>query len=527
MGAAQGDSPQEAIDRALKATYATTALGQPTVRDDPYGIEKRKRMDEAARDFEAGLTDAAEQMTSEERERALANEAASIGDKLAAIAVDRRRRPEVYDEILRAYVAPDRSPIQPRVLRTPGLRPEHASETYRLAWEFSLLMPASPAKHRSAEALGAIGNPASAITLVHAAKVGAREGILEALARMPSRPAGEGALEVLAIATEQWPLAAGLQELYGDWPSVFFEMVLRLPPARRSAWLDVTRDMEKTSPAVDRLSRGLRAHVSIQRALEGTRVTRALVEATVQDPRDAEERLAQASREVDTALAAAAEQMTPSELAAALERETSSIEAKLAAIAADRAHRPHAYDEIHRTYVTRSRPLASSPPLDAKHATETYRLPWELLILTPGPRDASPGYEVRAAQALGAIGNPASAVTLLHAFDVNTDEKVPLTERVQAAQRLALDALAQMPSRPAAEAIATALRHGESYKNARYPEGKDWDPLAYVLASITKMPPRTRAAWVAALRLPGEAQDPPALQPFARELRARLEIDAH
>jgi hypothetical protein len=526
MGAAQGGSAEQAIDRALKATYVPTVLVQRTGRDDPYGTQERKSMEQAARDFEEGLAHAAEQMTSEERELALANEAASIEGKLAAIAVDRRRHPEIYDEIMRSYVDPDWGPIQPRVMQTPVLRPEHVSEAYRLAWEFSLLMPASQAKHRAAEALGAIGNPASAITLLHACKVGARAGVLEALARMPSRAAGDAALEVLAIATEQWPLAADLQELYGDWPSMFFEMVGRLPLAKQSAWLEVARELQKTSPAFDQFSRGLRARLSIQRALEATRVTRPRLEATVQDSRDVEERLDQASRDLDAALAAAAEQMTPSELAAALGRETASIEAKLAAIAADRARRPHAYDEIQRTYVTRIQPLASAPPLEAKHVTEAYRLPWELLILTPGPRDASPGHEIRAAQALGAIGNPASAVTLLHAFDVSTDDKVPLTERVQAAQRLALDALAEMPSRPAAEAIATALRHGESYTDARYPEGKDWNPTAHVVATIAKMPQAKRAAWLAALRLPGEAEDPPAVQPFARALRARAGIDA-
>jgi hypothetical protein len=80
-----------------------------------------------------------------------------------------------------------------------------------------------------------------------------------------------------------------------------------------------------------------------------------------------------------------------------------------------------------------------------------------------------------------------------------------------------------MPSRPAAEAIATALGHGESYLVGR--ERKDWNPTAYIVDKIAQMPQAKRAAWLAALR--EEPQDTPRIQPFARDLLARLAVGDH
>lgn len=102
---------------------------------------------------------------------------------------------------------------------------------------------------------------------------------------------------------------------------------------------------------------------------------------------------------------------------AMVESETSSIEAKLVAIALYRSQHRDLFDEITSRYVatapTGSR-SGNSPSIVARDASEPYRLIWEYYLLTPLPAGAAPGYRQRAYEALAELGNGRSAFVLGH-----------------------------------------------------------------------------------------------------------------
>lgn len=102
------------------------------------------------------------------------------------------------------------------------------------------------------------------------------------------------------------------------------------------------------------------------------------------------------------------------------------IRAKLIVIAWDARQRPQIYQEIEQEYVYFvARPLAqvfSSHELEDKHATETYRLAWEYLLLSPAFPTGVEKYDLRAERALERIQNNASIVTLMTMFATTTVE---------------------------------------------------------------------------------------------------------
>ena len=95
--------------------------------------------------------------------------------KLVAIAWDRKQRPDLYREIDDAYITAQehrRTHNDRRAVQAPLLQTQHATETYRLTWEFFLLRPRLPScialyDHRAAEALARLKSEKSLTTLVH------------------------------------------------------------------------------------------------------------------------------------------------------------------------------------------------------------------------------------------------------------------------------------------------------------------------------------------------------------------------
>jgi hypothetical protein len=509
LSAAEKSPWHEAIESALSATYRAHP-----VRSAGDDFARRER---AGREFDDALRAAFQRIQPEEWAAVVSRESESIRDKLAALAVDRERRHEIYDEIDKIYVTPAADAPQPRVLQTPLLRPQHAVETYRLAWEFYLLKPDSMAMDRAAEALGQIGNPASVITLRHAAQTGLGPLVLGALANLPSPAGAEATLHVLSAAEGRWGVAP---KPYGDWVTLFVEMVVRVPSARRAAWSDVMDEGGSSGALGERLARALRARDGIERALQATLVTRPRLEARPEGVA-APARLEQAAAELDAALSLVAAHVTTVEAAVALANEAESIEAKLKAIAVDRKQRPQNYDELFRTYVAHSpAPLAAT----RKHLTEPFRLAWELVILAPNGGGSGADEARRAARALATIGNPASSVTLLHVFRLSSDTKLPVTESLDAVQRHLLDAFVELPNRQVAKDIATALRWARAYRIGHEPRGVDWDPIAHVVTAIARMAAPKRDAWRAIVHaVPPDSPEGPALEPFAGELRARFD----
>lgn len=106
--------------------------------------------------------------------------------------------------------------------------------------------------------------------------------------------------------------------------------------------------------------------------------------------------------------------------------EGTDIRAKLMTIAWDARRRPQIYREIEQEYVYLVvRPLVrafSSHYLENKHATETYRLAWEYILLSPAFQTGVGQYDLRAEEALERIQNNASIVTLVTMFGTTTVE---------------------------------------------------------------------------------------------------------
>ena len=223
--------------------------------------------------------------------------------------------------------------------------------------------------------------------------------------------------------------------------------------------------------------------------------------------------------------------MTPAQRAAAVSNEAASIEAKLAAIAADRRDRPSFYDEILRTYVSPPLPIVQPRVLrprhlDPAHATEDYRLPWEFFLLMPDVRGLG-AYKTRATEAIGAIASQSSALTLLRVVEVNTDPAAR-PEWVYREQEEALGALARMPGRVAARTLVAALARLEQ-RGQKGPGTTGRDAVSWAVSAIADLPASKRDAWLAevrdlealAIREPTRV-DRGVLERFATELRKRL-----
>jgi hypothetical protein len=104
-------------------------------------------------------------------EKMKANEGTTITAKLATIALDRQKRPEVYEEIKETYITPHLNPRLHALLSPPLRSSIHAIEKYRMAWEYYLLSPLPDeavelADLRPIDALGHIASDASIVAIL-------------------------------------------------------------------------------------------------------------------------------------------------------------------------------------------------------------------------------------------------------------------------------------------------------------------------------------------------------------------------
>ncbi len=135
---------------------------------------------QAQRAFSEAVSELASRLDPDTAQKLRAAESESLEAKFATIALDRSQRPGVYDEIERTYFLRVAKPTSPAPTARPVLS-KHATENYRLAWEFFLLRPAGGVAFKSdlraMEALTEISNPASILTLVHCYQITTLEGI--------------------------------------------------------------------------------------------------------------------------------------------------------------------------------------------------------------------------------------------------------------------------------------------------------------------------------------------------------------
>lgn len=228
-------------------------------------------------------------------------------------------------------------------------------------------------------------------------------------------------------------------------------------------------------------------------------------------------------REFDAALAEAARRLTAAERVSAAAREGEDLRQKLAAIAVDRADHAAAHTALAAAYLQDApRPWRSqaSPHVRREHVTGRYRLAWEYLLLAPAPPGAAPLYERRAAEALERIGDPRSAITLRHMLRVAV--RAERGGEVAAARlRLALKALAGLPSPEAASALAEGMALLDAAGPARHLPSRA-EATRLVAEQIAAQPAPRRDAWGPVLRR-GAAEGAPELRRLSRELRTRIE----
>lgn len=241
---------------------------------------------------------------------------------------------------------------------------------------------------------------------------------------------------------------------------------------------------------------------AIERARAATLVVPEALDTSRISPPEVTRLVNEASQEFERALGDAAARLTPEDLAQARADEASSIDAKLAVIAEDRRRRPAAYGEIFDTYIRyQPRPTQSgrAPPPATPHLTETYRLPWEFFLLTPRRADSLPGYERNAAIAIGRIGNPLSASTLMHMIRVATQPEARAEDSIER-QRLALGALIGMPSTQGAEALSETLDMIAAQRQRQPQAYQDWDPVDFLVMRIDALPQAQSGVWTQFLR---------------------------
>jgi hypothetical protein len=173
-------------------------------------------------------------------------------------------------------------------------------------------------------------------------------------------------------------------------------------------------------------------------------------------------------------------------------REGQNIRAKLVTIAWDRRTRPEVYEEIEREYLRRvddpAARLPRSPRLRPEHMTEKYRLPWEYVLLRPPTEDAAAFYDGNARNALAAINNEASLVTLVHNYRMTAQGE--FDSQAEARQRLLLGGVSAFRNAQGLRALLECLSLSEDQLNRRVSRrrnaGKraglsdEWDVTAYV-----------------------------------------------
>jgi hypothetical protein len=180
VGQGTPDLPPEAR-RRLDSALGLTSLPYAPFNTGETPAERARKLDAAGRAFAEVLAALAARLDEPLAARLLAAEGRNTETKLAAVALDRKARPAIYAEIERNYVETMLPFPRPRATTTPLLQDRHASDAYRLAWEFVLLRPSAggttQVSERALEALAKIRNDASIPTLVHLYRMTCRQGI--------------------------------------------------------------------------------------------------------------------------------------------------------------------------------------------------------------------------------------------------------------------------------------------------------------------------------------------------------------
>ena len=147
--------------------------------------------------------------------------------------------------------------------------------------------------------------------------------------------------------------------------------------------------------------------------------------------------------------------------------EAESYQAKLLLIAWDKRWNKEPYQEVEREYLYKialpNSRRTTTPPLQAEHTTEAYRLAWEHSLLRPNYR-FSLDYSDRAAEALAKIHNPASLITLVEYFRAASAQPVdadPLNWEIVRPEALVLNTLVAFQDSEAGKAaLKTCLALG-------------------------------------------------------------------
>jgi hypothetical protein len=158
--------------------------------------------------------------------------------------------------------------------------------------------------------------------------------------------------------------------------------------------------------------------------------------------------------------------LTPSIIEAAKDKESDGINAKLIVLAAAFSQDRAPFDELHKYYITDGAKnfraergetmqflskVDFAPTLRLEHATERFRLAWELYMFHSWVPGARAYFSERVEQALVQIGNPRSIQTIAFRFNQAAGDS-----RTEAGHFIRL--LLQFPSKAAVPALLDCLR---------------------------------------------------------------------
>lgn len=135
-----------------------------------------------------------------------------------------------------------------------------------------------------------------------------------------------------------------------------------------------------------------------------------------------------------------------------------SIDKKLIAIARYKGQHPELFNEVAQKFIYRTvnpgQIAPSSPRLEPAFQVEQYRLVWEFFLLKPPAANMAPRYNLRAAEAIAAINNPASLVTLEKVYANAAKTKEAPDYLVVNRQKNVLLTIGKMPSEAGALSLA-------------------------------------------------------------------------
>ena len=162
------------------------------------------------------------------------------------------------------------------------------------------------------------------------------------------------------------------------------------------------------------------------------------------------------------------------------------IQSKLLVVAIDRKQRPALYREIEREYLEKvDNPRARfphSPQLRAEHKTEMYRLPWEYMLLRPTMSADAAFHDGNARNALAAIGNGASILSLAYSCRMASKGQQRLNPKIEDRERLVLGGLGAFVNQQGLKAILQCLEWTE----AQWQDERRWQPVSYAAALLKK-----------------------------------------